>query len=63
MGKWDRKRKICCRLLTSFTERSLSISKRITNVLKKCDALVESCKCPILVYTGVGVRINLEKLA
>ena len=34
MGKWDRKRKLCCRLLTSFTERSLSISKRITNVLK-----------------------------
>ena len=64
MGKRDRKRKICCLLLTSFTERSLSISKRITNLfLKKCDALVDSCKCPILVYTGAGVHINLQKLA
>ena len=30
---------------------------------EKCDALVESCEWPILVYTGDGVRINLEKLA
>ena len=52
------------RLLTSFTDRSLSILKRITSVnLKKCDALVDSCKCPILAYTSAGVRINLQKLA
>ena len=64
MGKWERKRKICRRSLTSFTDRSLSISKRITNVLKN----VIHCSGELQMQMshpgpGVGVRINLEKLA
>ena len=53
MGK---KAKILSSFFDVFTDRRLSISKQITKCSKKCDALVQSCKCPVLVYQGVGVQ-------